>query len=396
MKERVIVAMSGGVDSSVAAYLLKESGYEVIGITMCFGFTLLDSEHLTGFTKNIEVKKRPLSCGWEGIEDAKRIAQKIGIRHYILNFSNIFEEKVIKNFIQEYLKGRTPNPCIRCNQFIKFGSLLERIKEFDAQYLATGHYARIIKDQPTEAKASVGCPQKGSEGGQKFLLKRAKDRTKDQSYFLYRLGQEKLKYTIFPLGNYTKEEVRDVAIKIDLPVAEKLASQEICFIPDGDYRRFLKNRLTQIKTQMSTDIREGPIVDKKGNLLGFHKGIPFYTIGQREGLNINNKPGPFYVISINPKKNEILVGSKEDTKAYGLVAKELNFISIDFPKKQVVLKARIRYNHRESDAEIYPLSNRKVKVIFKEPQFAVCRGQSVVFYDKDTVIGGGIIEKSLT
>lgn len=356
MKKRVVVAMSGGVDSSIAAYLLKREGFEVIGVTMHFGIT----------------KDRSLYCQLEEIGDAKKVCEKLEIKHYILNFSEIFEEKVIKDFVWEYLKGRTPNPCIRCNQSIKFGTLFKKIKEFSAQYLATGHYARIEKNQ-------------------RFLLKKAKDRKKDQSYFLYQIKKEYLPYIIFPLGRLKKKEVREIAKDIDLPVAEKSASQEICFIPGADYHRFIRCRLAQI----NADIKPGLILDKKRNLLGFHKGIPFYTIGQRQGLNISNKPGPFYVILIDPKKNEIIVGAKEDTKSCGLIAGELNFISIDFPKKLVALKAKIRYNHKEVESKIFPLGGKKVKVIFKEPQFAVTPGQSVVFYDRDTVLGGGIIEKNL-
>lgn len=356
MKKRVIVAMSGGVDSSVAAYLLKEEGFEVIGVTMHFGIT----------------KNRSLYCQLEGIGDAKRVCEKLGIRHYVLNFFEIFEEKVVKGFVWEYFKGRTPNPCVRCNQFIKFGILFKKIKEFSAQYLATGHYARIVKNQ-------------------KFLLKKAEDRKKDQSYFLYRIKKEHLPYIIFPLGGFKKEEVKEIAEKIDLSVAEKSASQEICFIQNRDYYRFISDRVRYSKQY----IKPGPILDKKRKLLGFHKGIPFYTIGQRQGLNISNKPGPFYVISIDSKKNEIVVGTKEDTKSYGLIAGELNFISSDFPKRPVVLKVKIRYNHKETEAKFSPLNDKKVKIIFKEPQFAVTPGQSVVFYDRDTVLGGGIIEKNL-
>jgi len=365
MRKRVIVAMSGGVDSSVSAYLLKRRGFEVMGITMCFGFTV-----------DNEGGKRPLCCGLEGIEDAKRVCQKLGIRHYVLDFSRIFEEKIIKDFLEEYLKGRTPNPCIRCNQFIKFGFLLDKIKEFDAHYLATGHYARIVR-------------------GRKYLLKKAKDKKRDQSYFLYRLTQEQLKQIIFPLGGYTKEKVRRIAKSIGLPVADKLASQEICFIPDNDYRKFLRQRLAQTNTQINREIKPGNILDKEGNILGEHKGICFYTIGQREGLNIKNKRGPFYVIRIDAENNEIIVGKREDTKFSGLIAKEVNFITGEFPQKPIFLKARIRYGHKESDAEVIPLEDKKVKVIFKEPQFAVSPGQSVVFYKKDIVLGGGIIEESL-
>ncbi len=360
MKERVVVAMSGGVDSSVAAALLKKQGYEVIGITMCFN--LPDS-----------VTKRPSCCGIQGIEDARRVAHKLGIKHYVLNFGKILQDKVIKEFCLEYLKGRTPNPCVRCNQYLKFDALLKKALSLDARYLATGHYARV-KEVSDLVSGKCG-----------YTLKKAKDLRKDQSYFLYRLNQEQLKHTLFPLGSYTKNQVRELARKFSLPVAEKLASQEICFIADTDYRGFLKEHA-------KIGIKPGPILDKENNVLGQHKGIAFYTIGQREGLGIA-KGYPLYIIEINPKNNSIVVGTKEDVYAEEFVLKDIHFI-LPPDKKKVALKVRIRYNHPEAPAVVIPFKN-KLKVKFKNPQFAITPGQSAVFYNKDTIIGGGIIERVL-
>jgi tRNA-specific 2-thiouridylase len=354
MKKRVVVAMSGGVDSSVAAALLQEDGFEVIGVTMCFN--LPDS-----------VSKRPSCCGIQGIEDARRVAHKLGIKHYVLNFGRLLEEKIIQDFCRQYLKGNTPNPCVRCNQYLKFDALLKKAFSLDADFLATGHYARIIKKRD-------------------FFLAKAKDKFKDQSYFLYRIGRKQLKHILFPLGNLTKQEVREKARKFNLPVADKLASQEICFLPDADYREFLKKRI-------DADIKSGSIVDKKGNILGEHKGIAFYTIGQREGLGIA-MGYPVYVSRINASRNEITVGEKEDASAKEFTVKEINFLGQPV-KKKVVLKVKIRYNHREAAAEIQPYKNR-IKVCFKKPQFAITPGQSAVFYSGDKVIGGGIIDKVIS
>ncbi|HLD83012.1 MAG TPA: tRNA 2-thiouridine(34) synthase MnmA [Candidatus Omnitrophota bacterium] len=355
MKKRIVVAMSGGVDSSVAAALLKEEGYEVIGMTMCFN--LADS-----------MRKRPACCGVQGIEDARRVAHKLGIKHYVLNMQKLLEEKVIKDFSKEYALGRTPNPCIRCNQYLKFDILLKKALALDANFLTTGHYARIV------------VSRQSSVVSKKYLLKKAKDKNKDQSYFLYRLNQGQLKHILFPLGNYTKDEVRILARKFALPVAEKLASQEICFLPDENYRQFLKNRIR---------IRPGEIVNKEGNLLGAHKGIACYTIGQRSGLGIA-KGYPIYITKINPKNNQITVGRKEEALKKEFLVKAAHFIANTI-KKKVALKVKIRYNHKETLAEVLPLGD-KLKVKFKEPQFAITPGQAAVFYDKDTVVGGGIID----
>jgi len=344
-KERVVVAMSGGVDSSVAAALLKKQGYEVIGITMCFGL--------------------------QGIEDARRVAYKLDIKHYTLNMQRVLNERVIKNFCREYQLGRTPNPCVRCNQFIKFGVLLKKAISLGAQYLATGHYARITqghKDTRTQ--------------GHQYFLRKAKDSNKDQSYFLNQLKQEQLKHILFPLGNYTKIQVRNLAKEFGLHIADKAGSQEICFLAGGNYRDFLKNQGIKIKP--------GLIVDKEGNILGRHKGIAFYTIGQREGLGIA-KGYPLYVTKIEPKTNRIFLGTKEDALKSEFLVKEACFIPNTI-KKKVALKVKIRYNHKEMPADVL-FENKKIKVHFKKPQFAVTPGQSAVFYDKDLVVGGGIIER---
>ena len=338
-KERVVVAMSGGVDSSVAAALLKKQGYEVIGITMCFGL--------------------------QGIEDARKVAHKLDIKHYTLNMQRVLNERVIKNFCREYQLGRTPNPCVRCNQYVKFGVLLKKARSLGAKYLATGHYARIKK-------------------ASSYLLRKARDPKKDQSYFLYRLGQNQLKHVLFPLGNYTKVEVRNFAKELGLHTADKSGSQEICFLAGGNYRDFLKNQGIKIKP--------GSIVDTEGNILGRHRGIAFYTIGQREGLGIA-KGYPLYVTKIEPRTNRIFVGAKKDALKSEFIVKEAHFIP-KIIKKKVALKVKIRYNHKEMPADVL-FENKKIKVCFKKPQFAITPGQSAVFYDKDVVVGGGVIERVL-
>lgn len=350
----MVVAMSGGVDSAVAAALLEKQGFEVIGMTMCFGLT--DS-----------LRKRPACCGIEAIEDARRVAQKIGIRHYVLNMRDALKDKVIDNFCQEYSSGRTPNPCVRCNQYLKFDILLKKALSLGAKFLATGHYAKIVK----------------RKNG--YHLKKAKDQAKDQSYFLYRLNQRQLRHILFPLENYTKAEVRKLAKEFDLPVAQKLASQEICFLPGADYRPFLKS-------QIKKPIKPGSIVDREGKVRGQHKGIAFYTIGQREGLGIAFGY-PVYITKIDPKTNNITVGSREEVENREFMVKQVHFILKPI-KKKIALKVRIRYNHKEAGAEVLPFG-QNLKVCFKKPQFAITPGQSAVFYAGDEVSGGGIIEKVL-
>lgn len=354
MKKRIVVAMSGGVDSAVAAALLNKEGYEVIGVTMCFN--LPDSN-----------SKRPTCCGVQGIEDARRVAYKLGIKHYALNMQKDLYKQVIQDFCHEYLSGRTPNPCVRCNQYLKFGTLLKKAFSFGAQFLATGHYCRIVK-------ARAG-----------YQLKKARDLKKDQSYFLYRLTQEQMRHILFPLGEYTKNAVRRIAREFKLPVANKLASQEICFLPNIDYRGFLK-------TQKNALIRPGPVVNQQGRLLGEHKGIAFYTIGQRQGLGIA-MGYPVYITRIDAKSNQITVGSKKDVLAREFLVKEPHFI-LRPHKKKFAAKVKIRYNHREAQAELIS-ENAKIKICFKKPQFAITSGQSAVFYAGDQVLGGGIIGEVL-
>ncbi|MDD5006274.1 MAG: tRNA 2-thiouridine(34) synthase MnmA [Candidatus Omnitrophica bacterium] len=355
--KRVLVAMSGGVDSSVAAFLLKKQGYDVIGVTMCFG--LEDSK-----------TKRPSCCSISGIEDAKRVAEQLEIPHYTLSFGKLLKEKVIDEFVKEYLSGRTPNPCVRCNQYLKFGALMKKAKELNCDYLATGHYAKMAKDRSG-----------------RFFLKAAKDAKKDQTYFLFRMPKDKMGGILFPLGNLTKAEVRKIARENKLRVADKPGSQEICFVPNNDYRDFIRQRLD------GKTLKPGPIIDTQGNIIGKHKGICFYTIGQREGLGIALGYRA-YVIKIDARKNTIIVGREDELYSGGLIAADLSFIGMDFPKKSMSAQVKIRYNHKSASCRIIPLNKNQLKVEFLKPQRAVAPGQSAVFYDKGIVLGGGIIQKS--
>ncbi len=346
--KKVIVAMSGGVDSSVAAALLKKQGYDVIGITM-------------------QIWPKSRCCSLSDIDDARRVAAKLDIPYYVLNFRDLFKEKVIANFINEYKNGRTPNPCIRCNELIKFEALRQKAKELGADFLATGHYARIKQDNGH------------------YLLLKGRDEQKDQSYFLYTMTQEQLAATIFPLSEFTKEESREIAKELGLRVANKPESQEICFVPDNNYRHFLKDFIKE---------KEGPIYDYQGKRIGTHQGVLGYTIGQRKGLGIS-WPEPLYVISINKDENAITVGSKELLFKKELIAADVNFISQNPPKEPIKASVQIRYNMRPQSATVEPLSEEKVKVIFDDPVSAITPGQAAVFYKDDVVIGGGTIENPL-
>lgn len=361
MQRRVLVAMSGGVDSSVTAALLKDQGYEVIGITMRIWQEPLRVKTEAGLVK----AKKYSCCGSEpAIADARRVAYKLGIPHYTLDFRREFRCYVVQNFIQEYEKGRTPNPCIRCNRFIKFDILLRRCQEFDADFLATGHYARLEK------------------GNGRWLLKKAIDSKKDQSYFLYGLTQEQMPHILMPLGNFFKSQVRKIARDLGLIVATKPESQEICFIPDDDYPKFLQTYIPQAA-------KPGPILNRKGEVIGKHKGILNYTIGQRKRIGIAFKER-LYVIGIDLKKNAIIVGNEKEGYGDELIADDLNFIAIDKLAEPLKVKAKIRSVQPEAEAEIKPL-NGKVLLKFTEPQWAITPGQAVVFYDHDIVLGGGTI-----
>ena len=358
---KVVVAMSGGVDSSVAAAILKQEGYEVIGVTM----QIWPSDKPA-----YEIGRFGGCCGLGAVDDAKRVAYKLGIPHYVMNFRDIFGQKVIGDFCQEYSLGRTPNPCIRCNQYIKFDALLERAKGLGADFVATGHYARIEKD----------------EANGRYLLKKGIDRHKDQSYVLYPLTQEQLGHTLWPIGSFTKQRVREIARELGLPVAVKPESQEICFIPDDDYPKFLKEHIPQA-------VKPGPILNEQGSTLGEHRGILFYTIGQRKGLGISAKE-PLDVTTIDRERKAIGVGSKEEVYGNKLISSGLNWITIAKLKQTIMVKAKIRYRHNEAEAEITPWDKDQVYVKFKEPQMAITPGQAIVFYNGDTVIGGGTIEQA--
>jgi len=354
---KVVVAMSGGVDSSVATALLKEDGYQVIGVTM----------QIWPSDRQATDSRFGGCCGTGAIEDAKQVAQKLGIPHYIVNFKDIFARKVIDDFCREYSRGRTPNPCVRCNRYIKFGALLESAGELGADFIATGHHARIELDETTGA----------------YLLKKGADLHKDQSYFLCQLTQQQLSHALLPIGNLTKVKVREIASKLSLPVAVKPGSQEICFVPDDDYPGFLKDYIPQAA-------KPGPILDESGNILGKHQGIMSYTIGQRKGLGIAAAE-PLYVTAIKPDRNAIVVGAKAESYGSELIASNLNWIAIAEPQQPIRVTAKVRYRHLEADATVIPFVNDEYYVKFTEPQMAITPGQTVVFYNGDTVVGGGTI-----
>jgi len=356
-KKRVVVAMSGGVDSSTTAWLLKEKGYDVIGATMCIGTTGREGE---GPAR---------CCGLSDIEDARRVALQVGIPFYVFHLREEFEREIIDYFCEEYRRGRTPNPCILCNEKMKFGSFLRKALELGADFLATGHYARLQFD----------------EGAGQHLLKKGLDRKKDQSYVLFSLSQDQLRYVLFPLGEYRKEEVRQRAFETGLRVHDKPESQEVCFIHEASYHSFLKERLRE-------SIEPGPIVDHKGNVLGKHKGIPFYTIGQRRGLHLA-KGKPLYVVGIDRSENALIVGEEPEVYKNTFVVNSANSITSDKQTASFEAQVKIRYNHPGSEAVISPKGSGELEVKFKTPQKAITPGQAAVFYDGETVIGGGWIKE---
>ena len=351
---RVVTAMSGGVDSSVAAALLQWQGFEVIGLSMQIWADYCSPG-------------RRSCCSPAHLDDARAVAERLGIPHYVINFQEAFEHSVVEPFCQAYFAGRTPNPCIACNHELKFRLLWERARALGARYLATGHYARVAFDR--------------RQGG--FRLQRGADPEKDQSYFLFTMDREMLARTIFPLWEYRKAQVREIARSLELPVAEKSESQEICFIPAGGYREFLRKRHPQ-------QLQRGDILDQEGKKLGEHEGIALYTIGQRRGLGVYASH-PLYVTAIDARRNVLVVGEEAQLYQPCLLAAGGNLEDIKAPLR---VQAQIRYRHRAAEAVVYPLDAERVLVEFAEPQRAITPGQAVVFYRGDRLLGGAWIERA--
>ena len=346
--------MSGGVDSSVAAALLAEQGHDVIGLSM----QLYDQRGEQTFGS---------CCTLDDLHDARRVASAIGIPHYILNFERQFQETVVSNFVREYAAGRTPLPCAHCNSDLKFSTLLDRAQGFGAAQVATGHYARTEQ----------------AEDG-RWLLKRSADPDKDQSYFLFSLTQAQLSCALFPVGALNKPEVRAQARRLGLTVAEKPDSQEICFVPDGDYATF-------VAKQQPAVAQAGAIVDEGGQVLGSHGGIHRFTVGQRKGLGLSS-PAPLYVINIQAESGHVTVGPKSALERTTLTASGVNWVAIDEPRDWTSVSAQIRHRHRAAAGRVRALSDQRAELEFDSPQSAITPGQAVVFYDGDVVVGGGWID----
>ncbi|MFQ5897140.1 MAG: tRNA 2-thiouridine(34) synthase MnmA [Candidatus Methylomirabilia bacterium] len=356
--ERIVVGMSGGVDSSVAAALLVEQGHEVVGVTL----------RVWPWREPENPRERFGSCcSPETVEDARQVARRLAIPYYLLNHEREFDRTVIADFAGEYLAGRTPSPCVVCNREVKFGTLLGRALAWEATAVATGHYARITRDPLTG----------------RHLLFKGKDPRKDQSDFLWPLRQSQLAAARFPVGELTKEEVRAKARALRLPVADKPESQEICFIPDGDYREFLRRRIPEAFVP-------GPIEDRQGRVLGTHQGLAAYTVGQRRNLGLCSDR-PLYVLSVDSARNTLVVGEGGELEHARLVATSVNFIPFDHLGEELGVFAKIRHRHLPAAATLRPLGRDRVEVSFDTPQRAITPGQSVVFYQDDLVVGGGII-----
>lgn len=360
-KKKVLVGMSGGVDSSAAAAILKDRGYDVYGATLKLWDSPDDSCN----------RHTRTCCSLEDVEDARASAFKIGIPFYVLNMKDQFKEKVVDYFVDSYLKGETPNPCIACNKYMKFHGMLIKALSFEMDYIATGHYARVVYDKV-----------KG-----RYLLKKAVDLSKDQSYVLHMLNQHQLEHLLLPLGDYLKSEVRQIAEEKGLVNARKPDSQDICFVQNGNYVDF-------IKQYKGIDIPEGTFVDKEGKVIGKNKGMVHYTIGQRKGLGMSF-PEPRYVIDKDSKSNTVTLGSREEAKVTGLIARDMNYILYDNPEKKMKVFARTRYSQKEVPAKVIPMENNQARIEFEESQPFVAPGQSVVLYLEDCVVGGGIIQSQI-
>ena len=358
--KRVVVAMSGGVDSSVAAALLQEQGCEVIGMTMqIWDYSSYTAKHGETFGT---------CCSLDDVHDARRVADGLGIPFYVVNFEEEFEKSVIDKFCDDYFSGRTPNPCVLCNQILKFETLLRRARELQADYLVTGHYARILHD------------------GERYHLCKGEDHSKDQSYFLFTLTQEQMQYVRFPLADITKEDVRQHAVRLGLRVAEKPESQDICFVPDGDYVRFLEE-------QRGAGTMNGEIVHVNGTVLGTHQGTYRYTIGQRRGLGLS-WPEPLYVVALDAPKRRVIVGEKPHLSVSTCTVGDLTWAG-PAPLQPFRTACRIRYRHQEVPATVSPCADGSVEVCFDAPQQGVTPGQAAVFYEDDCVLGGGWILNSV-
>ena len=355
--KKVVVAMSGGVDSSVAAALLKNE-YDIIGVTLKL-FS----------TADIELDSEKSCCSLDDVEDAKNVAANLGIDHFVYNFGDKFKENVIDRFNAAYMRGETPNPCIDCNRFIKFNALLERALLLDREYIATGHYVRRVFNE-----------QSG-----KYELKKAVDTSKDQSYVLYGLTQEQLAHTLFPLGEFTKSEIRALAEKFGFINADKPDSQDICFVPDGDYASF-------IERYTGKTFECGKFIHTNGTVLGEHSGIIRYTIGQRKGLGISYSE-PLFVVEKNVEENTVVLGKNEDLFFPAFIATDVNWISGEAPTSPIEAGVKTRYHQKEQTATIIPLENGDVYIKLHAPQRAITCGQAAVFYDVDTVLGGGTISR---
>ena len=354
-KNKALIAMSGGVDSSVAAFLMKEQGIECIGATM----KLYDNE-------TVGAERQKTCCSLSDVEDAREVSYKLHIPYYVFNYKNQFEKAVISKFISAYESGATPNPCIDCNRFLKFDLLLNRAKELYCNYVVTGHYARV------------------EFNGERYILKKGIDDTKDQSYVLYFLSQSQLSKIQLPLGNYRKSEIRKVAEENGFVNANKKDSQDICFVPDGDYAKFIEN-------YTGKKYEQGNFVNANGDVIGRHKGIIRYTIGQRRGLGISSE-NPLYVCNKNIEKNTVTLGLSESLLTTEVIADDINLISVSSIKEPIRAKAKTRYNMKEQPCTVSQIDENTIKIIFDEPQRAVTKGQAVVIYDGDIVVGGGTIK----
>lgn len=357
MKEKVVVGMSGGVDSSVAAYLLKEQGYDVIGVTM----QIWEDE------EQQRTEENGGCCGLSAVDDARRVADRLEIPYYVMNFKQEFQEKVVDYFVEEYLAGRTPNPCIACNRYVKWESLLKRSMEIGADYIATGHYARI-------AKLPNG----------RFAIRNSVTARKDQTYALYNLTQFQLTHTLMPIGEYEKDQVRRIAQEAGLPVAAKPDSQDICFVLDGDYAAFLKKKAGERMPG------EGDFVTRDGTVLGKHKGITHYTIGQRKGLGLSMGE-PVFVSELRPKTNQVVVGEEPQVFKKELLCDHLNFMGMEDLEEPRRVWAKVRYAHKGQWCRIERQGRDLIRAEFEEPVRAITPGQAVVFYEGEYVLGGGII-----